>query len=160
MIMIVGATLLLGGGGAGAFFFLMPQEPPDPEAVARAEAAAEDAADKAAEDNPFFVELDPLPVPITRNGRVQHYLYISLVVEVRDEPSRQVVHGIKPQLRAAMLQAASATALARLNDRYDPKRPEIELEAFAEQVRAEINTLTGKRTARRVLVKQVVPGPA
>ena len=99
LIIIVVLLLLLGGGGGGAWWFLMK----DNEEVDLKEVAS-----SLTRRVPEFVELDPLIVPVIREGKVAQHLTLSIIVEV-DSPSekdliitarRQLLDGYLTELHA------------------------------------------------------------
>jgi flagellar FliL protein len=90
VLIAVVALALLGGGGA-AYWFLLHEEA-DPEAAAEAEFVP-----------PIFVTVEPITVPIIRDGQLSHHVQVDITLEVSNEEARALVVEEMPRLRDAFI---------------------------------------------------------
>ena len=78
LVILIVIVLLVAGGGGAAWWFLLREPPVD--AAAAGEAGAEEEAETALRKR--FVDLDPIVVPIIREGQVTLHLTLILTVEL------------------------------------------------------------------------------
>lgn len=90
VLIAVVALVLLGGGGA-AYWFLL-HEAADSEAAAEEEFVP-----------PIFVALEPITVPIIRDGQLSHHVQVDITLEVASEEARLLVVEEMPRLRDAFI---------------------------------------------------------
>jgi len=97
VILVALVLILAGAGGAGWWFFL--REAPQEE-MADAEPAVGDPADTLR-----TIAIDPIVVPIMREGRVIQHLTLLLQVELAGPEPRERIKYLRPRLRDSLLKA-------------------------------------------------------
>lgn len=109
LVILLAIVLLVAGGGGAAWWFLLREAPVD--TAAEAEAAPEtEILDRARKR---FVELEPMVLPIIREGQVTLHLTIVLVVELTTPiPKIEVARQQRP-LRDAILSELHAVYALR-----------------------------------------------
>ena len=81
--------LLLGVGGAGAYYFLYLEpgaetaepEPPPPPA------------------DPILLAMDPMTIPVIRQGAVRKYVLVKLTLQVSDADARTLAAAVMPRIK-------------------------------------------------------------
>lgn len=103
LLIIVGAVVLLAGGGGGAAFMMMGGDPPPEEETA--DAAAEEIAPKVTDldDDPIYLRMDGMTVPVLKGNRIRHYLFLNMMLEMNSEDDREKAARLKPRLHDAFL---------------------------------------------------------
>lgn len=103
LLIIVGAVVLLAGGGGGAAFMMMGGDPPPEEETA--DAAAEELAPKITDldDDPIYLRMDGMTVPVLKGNRIRHYLFLNMMLEMNSEDDREKAARLKPRLHDAFL---------------------------------------------------------
>ena len=150
LIIVIVLLLALGGGGAGAYMVLTKG---DAEAV-DLEAVADSLGNKV----PEFVELDPLIVPVIREGRVSQHLTVSIIVQVDSDPKVDLISAARRQLLDGYLTELHALYSHRIvQDNPDP------IPLLRKRLLTVSRELLGKETVDRVLVtvigrKEIVNG--
>ena len=101
-LLIFGAfgVLLLAGGGGGAYFFLFAGKNEAEPAAATVPAP------------PVFVQLDPLSVPLPREGRPPLYHFVTLSLQTTELGKPKLVE-MMPRLRDAWLRDLNANSVGR-----------------------------------------------
>lgn len=89
LIIIVVLLLLLGGGGAGAWMFLLKDAD---------EMDLQKVASSLSTRVPEYIELDPLVVPVIKDGRVAQHLTMSVIVEIDSESEKDLIYAARRQL--------------------------------------------------------------
>ena len=115
LVILLVIVLLFAGGGGAAWWFLL-REVPEDEAAAAA-TAAETEGESEGEDKEKvrrrFIELEPLTLPIIREGQVTLHLTVGLAVELNEpRPAIEIVTIQRP-LRDAILSALHAVYALR-----------------------------------------------
>jgi flagellar FliL protein len=95
----LGVLLLAGGGGAAYFFLFAGKKEAEP-------AAAQPAAP------PVFVQLDPLSVPLPREGKPPLYHFVTLTLQTTELDKPKLVE-MMPRLRDAFLRDLNANSVGR-----------------------------------------------
>lgn len=92
IVLLIGA----GAGAAGMFFFGLKSE----------SASAAPAPLKLAplQDNPIFVDLPPMALPVLESDRVQQMIAFSISIEVPTMDAASAVKGLRPAISDAILQ--------------------------------------------------------
>lgn len=96
IFILLAALILLGGGGAAAWFLLL--SPNDANAD---EAEPEEVIEPPPE--PYFVDFQPLRVPLIHNGRIVQHVTLEFTLEVPDEAMADHVVQISPLLNDAYM---------------------------------------------------------
>ena len=150
LIIIIVLLLVLGGGGAGAYMFLAKG---DAEAV-----GLEDVAVSLSNEVPEFVELDPLIVPVIREGRVSQHLTVSIIVQVDSDPKVDLIYAARRQLLDGYLTELHALYSHRIvQDNPDP------IPLLRKRLLTVSRKLLGKEVVDQVLVtvidrKEIING--
>ncbi len=95
VILVALVLILAGAGGAGWWFFL--REAPAEDSVAA------DEPDSGGPDSERSVKLDPIVVPILREGQVIQHLTLLLQVEFAAPEAKEHVKNMTPRLRNSLL---------------------------------------------------------
>jgi hypothetical protein len=110
-------VVLLGGGGGAGWWFYLREDPSD----TTAEAAAAQAKDEAAKKMKRFIELEPIMLPIIREGQVILHVTLVTAVEMHKALAPQDIRDVTPRLRDAFISELHAIyALRYVQERgYD-----------------------------------------
>ena len=102
LLIIVGAVVLLAGGGGGAAFMMMGGDPPPEQETAD---AAEEVAPPPTDldDDPIYLRMDGMTVPVLKGNRIRHYLFLNMMLEMNSEDDREKAARLKPRLHDAFL---------------------------------------------------------
>ena len=139
LIIVIVLLLMLGGGGAGAYMILTKG---DAEAV-----DLQEVADSLGNKVPEFVELDPLIVPVIREGRVSQHLTVSIIVQVDSDPKVDLIYAARRQLLDGYLTELHALYSHRIvQDNPDP------IPLLRKRLLTVSRELLGQETVDRVLV--------
>lgn len=107
LVILLVIVLLFAGGGGGAWWFLLREPPVDETAEVALETEIVDTARKR------FVELEPMVLPIIREGQVTLHLTIVLVVELTEPTTKVVIAQKQRPLRDAILSELHAVYALR-----------------------------------------------
>ncbi|MEH6474063.1 MAG: hypothetical protein V7727_00175 [Sneathiella sp.] len=70
--------------------------------------AASAPAEEGAADGPFYLEMDPLSVPIRKkSGAIKYYMFLAMSMEFDDQDKKRYSRKMLPRLRDAFLQDLS-----------------------------------------------------
>lgn len=110
ILLALGALVVLGGGAAGAYFyFVKPAEASTGAEIEKGheEAKAEKHAKKGGGGHgaeAFYVELDPLILPIVDNDGVSQVVSLVIAIEVEDDATKKEFEAQIPRLKDAYIQ--------------------------------------------------------
>ena len=114
LVILIVIILLVAGGGGAAWWFLLREVPAD--ATAEAEATQETESEDATRKR--FVELEPMVLPIIREGQVTLHLTIVLVVELTEAmPKVDIAKAQRPLRDAIFSELHSIYALRYVQDK-------------------------------------------
>ncbi|MHA1600075.1 MAG: hypothetical protein ACTSW2_04550 [Alphaproteobacteria bacterium] len=114
LVILLVIVLLVAGGGGAAWWFLLREAPVD--AAAEAEATPETESEDAARKR--FVELEPMVLPIIREGQVTLHLTIVLVVELTTPiPKVEIAQKQRPLRDAIITELHSVYALRYIQEK-------------------------------------------
>jgi flagellar basal body-associated protein FliL len=133
------ALLLLGGAGGGAYVFLF--KAPD----AAVEAAAPPPPD------PAYVKVATLIAPVVRDGRLEKYLALGLVIEAKDTSTASEIEGKMPRLRDAFLRDLSSNVIEIQPDNT------VDMEALRARLVHQATGVMGDGHVKTVLISSVLP---
>jgi hypothetical protein len=100
LAILIVIVLLVAGGGGAAWWFLLREPPAETAAEAEAETAAE--AEVATAARKRFVNLDPIVLPIIREGQVTLHLTVVLSVELVNLTPKEEIEQMRRPLRDAI----------------------------------------------------------
>jgi len=109
LVILIVIVLLVAGGGGAAWWFLLREPPAD--AAAEAEGAPETENENSARMR--FVELEPMVLPIIREGQVTLHLTVMLAVELTTPLPEIEVARIQRPLRDAIFSELHAVYALR-----------------------------------------------
>ncbi len=152
IIVIVVVILLLAGGGAAAFFFLQQEE----TTMAAGDAgetseAGEDASGAQLEakktDDPNYLDMENLAIPIIRNRRIEKHVILKVSLEMMDEDSLEDAKPYMPRLKDAFIKD--------LYDYYSYQSPgaKINTEAIKGRLKEAGDKVVGNGKIRKVLIQ-------
>lgn len=132
--------LALVGGGAAAWWFLL-REPSPEEATAEADQYA------GVPTSPF-IELEPMIVPVIRDGRVAQHVTLMLTVDLTEPlPLDQLKRKVPPVRDALFSELHAAYALRYVQDRG------FESEFMLERLRRAAEQALGDGTVHEILIR-------
>jgi hypothetical protein len=117
LLILVVLVVLLGGGGGAGWWFVLREDPSD----TTAEAAAAQAKDEAAKKMKRFIELEPIMLPIIREGQVILHVTVVAAIEMHKALAPQDIGDVTLRLRDAFISELHAIyALRYVQERgYD-----------------------------------------
>lgn len=147
IIIIVVVILLLAGGGAAAFFFLQQ----DDTSMAAGEAGQDQASAEPPEatrtDDPVYLDMDNLAIPIIRNRRIEKHVILKVSLEMMDEDAQEDAKPYMPRLKDAFIKD--------LYDYYSYQSPgeKINTDAIRNRLRVAGDRVVGGGKIRKVLIQ-------
>lgn len=142
IIIAVVVLVLLAGGGAAFYFF-------------NGGFSSDDQGDQTADqptaslwDDPIFVEIDNLTIPIIRNRRIEKHVLLRVTLEMVDGDARDDVRSSMPKLKDAFIK--------NLYDYYTyqaPGQQGINLEVIKKRLKRAADRAVGKGKIRSVLIQ-------
>ena len=112
IIIALAAAFLLVAGGAGAYLYFAHAKHPEKQVAKKKK---EDALP--VEPDPILVKVDNIVAPLTHKGDVSAYVYLSVNIQVKDEPTAEKIKSNLPRLRDAFARDLYDRSIA------DPKEP-------------------------------------
>jgi len=100
LAILIVIVLLVAGGGGAAWWFLLREPPADAAAAGEAGAGAEGEAETAQRKR--FVDLEPIVLPIIREGQVTLHLTLILSVELTKSATKDEIEQMRRPLRDAI----------------------------------------------------------
>jgi flagellar basal body-associated protein FliL len=92
VIIIVALLVIAGSGGAVWYFFRQADAPVVPDSADQERSLEE----------PEFVDIENLSIPVIREGRVDRYITISVSLEMRDKDAKELGDEAFPRLKDAI----------------------------------------------------------
>lgn len=149
VITIVVVILLLAGGGAAAYFFLLQEETSTAsgEAGELGEAAAGAQLEAKKTDDPNYLDMENLAIPIIRNRRIEKHVILKVSLEMMDEDTMEDAKPYMPRLKDAFIKD--------LYDYYSYQSPgaKINTEAIKGRLKEAGDKVVGNGKIRKVLIQ-------
>ena len=142
IIIVVVVILLLGGGGA-AFYFLQGESADPAAETADGAPAVEESGDE-----PSYVDMNNLTIPIIRNRRIERHILLRVTLEMVDEDAKEEVKPFLPRVKDAFIK-----------DMYDyysyqaPGQSGINTDAIKKRLKVAGDRVVGKGKIRNVLIQ-------
>lgn len=141
LILLLVAVLVLGGAGVGGWYVLLGP----------GHASGEAGSAPAAPADPFYVEFNPLTLPVVGRQRIEQLITLKLTLEVADKTTADRVIAWAPRLNDAFM-----TALyGRLETVAMLPNGTIDVEVIKQRVLAASAALMGEGVVRDCLVQSV-----
>ena len=133
--------LVLGGAGAAGWWFMLREPPAE---------TAESAPPAEAGDAPRYVDVDPVTVPVFRDGRVVQHMSFVVVLQVDGEDQQRVVYKSMRRLTDAYIRELHVLLSRRFVWQDDDIVPLVRKRLMAASAR-----VVGREVVAEVLVKGI-----
>lgn len=93
MVIIIIALLVIVGSGGAVYYFFVQADAPTMETKKEV---------KPTLDEPEFVDIENLSIPVIREGRVEKYITISVSLEMKNKKAKELADEAFPRLKDAI----------------------------------------------------------
>lgn len=120
----------------------------------KAYASADADGDVVVEDGPFYLELQPLSVPIRKkSGAIKYYMFIAMSMEFDEQDKKDYSRKMIPRLRDAFLQDLSGRSVI-----HKDKRRGVDFEQVKRRLIKQAEKVLGKNAPSGMHVVKVFKG--
>ena len=137
-IVVIVLLAVLAGAGAGGWWY-MNQAAPNPELAAEVEAAP-----------PKFVKVDPIVLPLIRQGEVTKFITVVVTLEMTLDDAAIRVRGVKRRLMDALFTELHALFSMRM---VQDKGADTQI--IKDRVKVVANRVLGEGSVRSVLIQGI-----